>query len=435
MFLYICNTANSRLYIAALNSILLSFYVFAATPLRKKEVNVTNYKNNIPVVTGLIITFNIAAYIVVMLLGKDNLFDISTMTSYYYGGLEGGGSFIKVFSSMFMHADITHILFNMYALFWLGLIGENILGKFFFAVSYVFTGICGGLAVIWFSPEQVITVGASGAIFGLMGVLCTYGFLIKAPWRHALMNPVLINVGFTVFSMISGGSISAQGHFGGLISGMIIGFIIYTHEHKKPLDFYEYQEQNFGNDVYLDTYNNVVDVEEISLAQQSRAKRQKRSLQGGIAVILITGIVAFSAMGYSVKSNESQMQFYDYVDQIREIVNDYGDNVDGYNKQIAGATTMTTDDNLYVTLKRDYIPVMEKLVEKAAKVKPGNSELKEINKFLLNELDSQLKCYQSLINAYETGDGTYIDTANDYLKKATEYDEKFAEALDAAANG
>jgi len=136
-----------------------------------------------------------------------------------------GGAYWQLGTSVFSHVDVLHIAFNMMALYFLGPQLESILGRSRFLAVYLLSGLAGSTAVMWLSHENGQTLGASGAIFGLMGALLVVGLKIRANVQQ-LMFWIGLNVVFT----ITGSSfISWQGHFGGLLGGAVLaGIVVYA---------------------------------------------------------------------------------------------------------------------------------------------------------------------------------------------------------------
>ena len=142
------------------------------------------------------------------------------------GGLFGpavdSGEYYRLFTSGFLHAGLMHIGFNMLMLFVLGSMLEPAVGSLKFAALYVATLFCGALGALVLDPNSY-TVGASGAIFGLMGagVLIMYAEGVN-PWKSGLGATIALNL---VLSLLIPG-VSIGGHVGGLIGGLIIGAVI-----------------------------------------------------------------------------------------------------------------------------------------------------------------------------------------------------------------
>ena len=127
----------------------------------------------------------------------------------------------RMLTSVLMHGGILHLLFNMYALFIFGQLLEQMLGRGRYLALYLLAGVGGSVGVdLLASPLQPV-VGASGAIFGLMGAF----FVIQ---RRLGGNSVqlLVLVGINlVIGFIPGLGIAWQGHIGGLVTGAVIGLV------------------------------------------------------------------------------------------------------------------------------------------------------------------------------------------------------------------
>jgi membrane associated rhomboid family serine protease len=114
-----------------------------------------------------------------------------------------------------------HILFNMYSLYIFGQVLEPMLGRARFVALYLISLFAGSLAVIWFGASMIPTVGASGAIFGLMGA---YFVVLRSLGQQSnqLLGLIAINL---VFTFININTISWQAHIGGLVGGAAVAFI------------------------------------------------------------------------------------------------------------------------------------------------------------------------------------------------------------------
>jgi membrane associated rhomboid family serine protease len=132
------------------------------------------------------------------------------------------GAYWQLVTSMFTHVDLLHIGFNMLALWFLGPQLEAAIGRSRFLVLYFLSGLAGSAFVYALSPAHSSTVGASGAIFGLMGALLIIAIKIGADF-----SPILMWLGLNVvLTFVGRGFISWQGHLGGLVGGVLIAFVI-----------------------------------------------------------------------------------------------------------------------------------------------------------------------------------------------------------------
>jgi rhomboid protease GluP len=134
----------------------------------------------------------------------------------------------RLFTSIFLHADFFHLLFNMYSLFILGGAFMQVfdyLGKspsLSFIIVFVVAGICGSLASYYFNPSN--SLGASGAIFGLIGALFAVA-LIKGQTDMLMSYAYIIGLNL-VFGFLPGSNLDNSGHIGGLLGGIGMGVLL-----------------------------------------------------------------------------------------------------------------------------------------------------------------------------------------------------------------
>jgi len=129
----------------------------------------------------------------------------------------------RMLTSVFVHSTgfIFHVLLNMYTLWIFGQILERMLGRGRFLVLYLLSGLAGSLGVLFLADPYVAVVGASGAIFGLMGA-----FLVIQRKLGGNATQLLILLGINlVIGFLPGVTIAWQAHVGGLVGGAIIGLI------------------------------------------------------------------------------------------------------------------------------------------------------------------------------------------------------------------
>jgi rhomboid protease GluP len=139
------------------------------------------------------------------------------------------GQWWRLLTYMFMHVGIMHIAFNMWCLWDLGALCESLYGHWTFGAIYLITGIGAGLTSVGWNP-QVLSVGASGAIFGLAGALLASFYLGEFSVPKAALSGTLKSLAFFVgFNLFFGqviGGIDNACHIGGLITGLILGALI-----------------------------------------------------------------------------------------------------------------------------------------------------------------------------------------------------------------
>jgi len=136
------------------------------------------------------------------------------------------GHYYRILTAMALHGSILHVLMNGYVLYYIGGHLERLIGPKRYAVVYVVSGVLSSLFVVFFGQPNVVTVGASGAIFGVMGFLLILTFR-KPTWfppsiAKSIKNLTLINLVITFLIP----NISILGHLGGIVGGALLAFIL-----------------------------------------------------------------------------------------------------------------------------------------------------------------------------------------------------------------
>ena len=130
-----------------------------------------------------------------------------------------GGGYYRMVTAMFLHYGFIHLLFNMVVLWMLGRVLERDLGPARFLAVYTLSGLAGSVAVYLFSPD-VWTAGASGAVYGLFGLLIMVNRKLRRD-NQGIYVLLGLNLVLTIFL-----GFSLAGHVGGLIGGLICGAIL-----------------------------------------------------------------------------------------------------------------------------------------------------------------------------------------------------------------
>ncbi|MFY9909496.1 MAG: rhomboid family intramembrane serine protease [Candidatus Sulfotelmatobacter sp.] len=145
------------------------------------------------------------------------------------GALTISGEWWRLLTNIFVHAGIIHIAFNMWCLWYLGQLAEQLYGAWTYGCIYLICGIGASLTSAAWHP-YVPSVGASGAIFGLAGALFTAIKLGEFSVPRAALSGTLRSLGaFVVYNLIFGFAISGvdnAAHIGGLITGVVVGALI-----------------------------------------------------------------------------------------------------------------------------------------------------------------------------------------------------------------
>ena len=181
------------------------------------------------IVTKLLILISIIMFLVVAIYGG-NFFEFDPNVIALLGGnnilLVKSGEVWRLITCAFLHVGLIHLLVNMYSLAILGTQVETFIGKVKFLIIYLVSAITASLLSLVFLEENVVSAGASGAIFGLMGSLLYFGYHYRLFLSNAIKNQIIpiiilnLAIGFT-FS-----GIDNFAHIGGLIGGYLASMAI-----------------------------------------------------------------------------------------------------------------------------------------------------------------------------------------------------------------
>ena len=180
-------------------------------------------------VTAFIVAINVLVFLLMVFSGLGFLsFQAPDLVK--WGGnirsLTTGGQWWRLLTSVFVHGGLMHLLLNMYGLFFAAIFIEPVLGKLRYAWVYLVCGISASVASIGWH-DNVVAVGASGAIFGLYGVLIALVTTNKLGLKKksGLLTFSLIFIGINLLSGLRG-NIDNAAHIGGLAAGILLGYSI-----------------------------------------------------------------------------------------------------------------------------------------------------------------------------------------------------------------
>ena len=196
--------------------------------------------------TAILVTVNVAIYILMGLSagfaqprgggigGLFSLFGFDGFTLARFGWGYGpwviyAGEYWRLITPIFLHAGLIHLFFNCYVLMQVGRLIEDEFGSPRAWVVYIVSGVCGGLASNFVRPlitgSNVPYVGASGAVFGLIGLAMVYGWRQGGPHGNAIKRSMLI---WTAYVLVIGMFVGADNfaHIGGLLGGAAFGMVL-----------------------------------------------------------------------------------------------------------------------------------------------------------------------------------------------------------------
>lgn len=179
--------------------------------------------------TYILIALNIAVYVYTAFAGG-NFLSTSDDMLWNYGQVNIfvlEGELWRLFTSMFIHADIAHIAGNMLFLLIFGLRSEEMFSLPEYLAIYFLGGLTGNLLSLLLLPLLTISVGASGAIFGMFGATVIYA---RRSFRQSIIGALIY--AFFLLILSSGAGVNNFAHMGGLVTGLLIGYVLATR--RKP---------------------------------------------------------------------------------------------------------------------------------------------------------------------------------------------------------
>lgn len=186
-------------------------------------------KGNIPQITYLLIFLNVVYYIISAVLSK-NFLNIDINVLVYLGAKYNQGiirgEYYRLLTCTFLHGGLLHIALNMYALFIIGPLVEKIYGRLKYIVIYLVAGIMSSILSFILSPD--ISIGASGAIFGLLGACLIFALKNKSKINKGFLANIVSVIFINLILGLSVQNIDNFGHIGGLLGGMACSSILYN---------------------------------------------------------------------------------------------------------------------------------------------------------------------------------------------------------------
>lgn len=185
------------------------------------------FASKTPLITNAIITICIVLFIMMYIFGKGST-NISTLINFGGNAISytKAGDYYRLFTSIFLHAGIIHLVCNMYSMYVLGPQVESFYGKLKYLTIFIASGISGSLLSTAFSSNNIVGVGASGAIFGLLGSILYFGYHYRVYLGNVLKSQILpliiLNLGLGF--ILTG--IDNFAHIGGLIGGVFASMAV-----------------------------------------------------------------------------------------------------------------------------------------------------------------------------------------------------------------
>ena len=182
-------------------------------------------RQELPIVSGILVAANVIVYLICTFTG--NLL-------YNIGELDAAAVLLRreygrIIYSMFLHAGIDHLFNNMVILFFLGAMIEKVTGHIQLLLIYLLSGIGANICSLLYkvmTMDSMASVGASGAIFGLDGVLLAWILLDRQAMPDVTPRRVLLMIVLSLYSGFTAHNIDNAAHVGGLLTGFTAGALL-----------------------------------------------------------------------------------------------------------------------------------------------------------------------------------------------------------------
>lgn len=203
---------------------------------KRNKVAEKIFSYKMPIITYIIIAICILLYIIMEIFGNGSTNNITLLK---FGAnldvLVKNGEYCRLFTSIFLHIGIMHLLCNMYSLYIIGREVESLFGKVKYIIIFILSGIFGSILSIAFS-HNVISAGASGAIFGLLGALLYFGMHYRTYLGEALVRSIIpILIINLIIGFLSSG-IDMAAHIGGFVGGILVSMMVGIPDKSKTKD-------------------------------------------------------------------------------------------------------------------------------------------------------------------------------------------------------
>ena len=188
-----------------------------------------------PIVTYIIMAICIILFILMELSGGST----NSQTLLKYGAnldvLVKNGEYYRLFTCIFLHIGIMHLLCNMYSLYIIGREVENLFGKIKYIIIFILSGIFGSIMSLAFT-HNTISAGASGAIFGLLGALLYFGMHYRTYLGEAIKRSIIPIIVVNLIIGFFAVGIDLAAHIGGIVGGVLVAMMVGVPDKSKAKD-------------------------------------------------------------------------------------------------------------------------------------------------------------------------------------------------------
>ena len=193
-----------------------------------------NRWKELPIVSGTLVAVNVIVYVLCMFPGT-RLYALGNLNAY---SVLYNREYGRIIWSMFLHSDLQHLFNNMLILFFLGAMIEKEIGHLCYGILYFVSGIGGNLLSLFVKVMEnggTYSIGASGAVFGLDGVLLALVIFVGREMPRVTPGRVVAMIVLSLYSGFTGQNIDNAAHVGGLIIGFLGGCVVCILQRRRRL--------------------------------------------------------------------------------------------------------------------------------------------------------------------------------------------------------
>lgn len=182
-------------------------------------------------ITVILVVLNVIVFVTLELLVPQTMSVwLHEAGALYWPAVVEGGQYHRLLTALFLHADSTHLVNNMLILFLIGSRLEKVVGKLRFLVVYFLSGILAGVVSMGYNMHQerlVMAVGASGAVFGLVGALVWVVIAHRGRVQDLTVRQMMLFTALSLYGGFADRQTDNAAHLGGLIVGFLIMLLLY----------------------------------------------------------------------------------------------------------------------------------------------------------------------------------------------------------------
>lgn len=188
-----------------------------------------------PIVTYIIMAICIILFILMELSGGSTNSQVLLKYGANLDVLVKNGEYYRLFTCIFLHIGIMHLLCNMYSLYIIGREVENLFGKVKYIIIFILSGVFGSIMSLAFTPNT-ISAGASGAIFGLLGALLYFGMHYRTYLGEAIKRSIIPIIVINLIIGFFAEGIDLAAYIGGLVGGVLVAMMVGVPDKSKTKD-------------------------------------------------------------------------------------------------------------------------------------------------------------------------------------------------------